>query len=196
MEISSLLKLEYILAFATFILPGFLMMKIIKLKVPNKDFLLKDMLFEAFSYSLLNIAIFGWIPYSFLLNGHSTLSTIAFIIVLVISPIILSMIYVKILGSKLFTQNFDIQIPTAWDWYFSQRPECILLVNMKDSSQVIGYFGEKSYATSYPNDGSIYIEKVYEKDESGNLVIVGNSNGILIQKGEYNTIEFFNIEGR
>ncbi len=42
MEFINLIKLEYILAFATFILPGFLIMKIIKLKVPNKDFLLKE----------------------------------------------------------------------------------------------------------------------------------------------------------
>ena len=195
MEIENLLKLEYILAFATFVLPGFLIMKIIRLKVPNKDFLLKDMLFEAFSYSLLNLSIFGWIPYLLLSNNNIGWSIVAFIVILVISPIVLATGYIKIVSSKFFAKHFDIQMPTAWDWYFSQRPNSILLVKMKDGSEIIGYFGETSYATSYPNDGSIYIEKVYMKDENNNLKIVENSNGILIAKDQYTTIEFYNIQG-
>lgn len=195
MEIENLLKLEYILAFATFILPGFLIMKIIRLKVPNKDFLLKDMLFEAFSYSLLNLSIFGWIPYLLLSNNYIDWSTIAFIFILVVSPIILATGYIKTVSSKFFGKHFDIQMPTAWDWYFSQRPNSVLLVKMKDGSEIIGYFGETSYATSYPNDGSIYIEKVYVKDSDGTLSRVENSNGILIAKDQYTTIEFYNIEG-
>jgi len=195
LEIENLLKLEYILAFATFILPGFLIMKIIRLKVPNKDFLLKDMLFEAFSYSLLNLSLFGWIPYLLLSKDYTGWSIVAFILILVISPIVLATGYIKIVSSNFFAKHFDIQMPTAWDWYFSQRPNSILLVKMKDGSEIIGYFGETSYATSYPNDGSIYIERVYIKDENGALVIVENSNGILIAKDQYTTIEFYNIAG-
>jgi len=194
-EIGNLLKLEYILAFATFILPGFMIMKIIRLKVPNKDFMLKDMLFEAFAYSLLNISIVGWIPYILLSNNQTGWSIVAFIFILVVSPIILATVYIKIVSSKFFRKHFDIQMPTAWDWYFSQRQNSILLVKMQDDSAIIGYFGEISYATSYPNDGSIYIEKVYTKDENGTLVIVENSNGVLIAKDQYKTIEFYNIEG-
>lgn len=66
---------------------------------------------------------------------------------------------------------------------------------MKDGSEVIGYFGEKSYATSFPNDGSIYLEKVYSKDEHGNLKLVENSNGILIAKDHHMSIEFYFIKG-
>lgn len=126
MQIISLLKLEYILAFATFILPGFIIMKIIKLKVPNKDFLLKDMLFEAFSYSLLNITVSGWIPYLILAYNKIGLAIFTFILVLTISPVLIALAYVKIISSTFFTKNFDIQMPTAWDWYFSQRLNSIL----------------------------------------------------------------------
>ena len=89
-------------------------------------------------------------------------------------------------------KNFDIQIPTAWDWYFSQRPNCILLISLKNGSEVIGYFGEKSYATSYPNEGSIYLEKVY-KYNNNELEIVPNSDGIVVAKNEFDTIQFYNI---
>ena len=170
-------------------------MKIIRLKVPNKDFLLKDMLFEAFAYSLLNLAVIGWLPYLALSNNYIWVSILLFIFTLVVSPIFLAMGYIKIISSKYFGKYFDIQMPTAWDWYFSQRPNSILLIKMKDDTEIIGYFGEKSYATSYPNDGSIYIEKVYTKDENGALKIVDNSNGILIAKDQYTTIEFYNLTG-
>jgi hypothetical protein len=48
--------------------------------------------------------------------------------------------------------------------------------------------GEKSYATSFPNDGSIYLEKVYSKGEHGNLKLVENSNGILIAEDHHMSI--------
>lgn len=100
MEIINLLKLEYVLAFATFILPGFIIMKIIKLKVPNKDFLLKDMLFEAFAYSLLNIAISGWIPYLILSNNKIGWAIFTFILILTVSPILIALAYIKIISSS------------------------------------------------------------------------------------------------
>ena len=53
----------------------------------------------------------------------------------------------------------------------------------------------KSYATSFPNDGSIYLEKVYAKDESGNIQLVEHSNGILIAKDQYISIEIYSIGG-
>lgn len=86
-------------------------------------------------------------------------------------------------------------MPTAWDWYFSQRPTSILLVHMKDGTEVIGYFGNKSYATSFPNDGSLYLEKAYTKDDNGNLKLVENSSGILVAKDQHISIEFYSTEG-
>lgn len=194
MEIENLLKFEYVLAFATFILPGFIIMKIMKLKFPNKDFLLKDVLFEALSYSLLNISIFGWIPYLLSYYNHTVLSIIAYIIVLIITPIFLSLIYIKIISKNFFGKNFDIPISSAWDWYFGKRQKCILLVKLKDGKEIIGYFGVNSYATSYPNEGSIYIEALYKKDDvTGSLNLIPNTKGILIHKDQYSTIEFYNI---
>jgi hypothetical protein len=193
MDISNLLKFEYLLAVATFLLPGFIFIKIIKLKVPTKDFLLKDLIFEAFSYSLLNLAIFGWIPYLLLSNNKVNWAIFSFIIILTISPVLLSFLYIKIINSQFFINNFDIQVPTAWDWYFSKKPRSILLIHLKDGSDVVGFFGPNSYATSYPNDGSIYLEKVYTKNEDGKLKLVKNSNGVLIAKDQYISIEIYSI---
>ena len=196
MKFEDLIQLEYLLAFATLILPGFLVMKFIRLKVPNKDFLLKDMLFEALVYSLLNLAIFGWAPYLLLYYEYIVLSIIAFIFTLTISPVLLTFCYIKIIDSKWFSKYFDIQMPTAWDWYFSQRKNAILLIRMVDDTEVIGYFGNNSYATSYPNEGSIYMEKIYRKSsDSQSIEEIPSSQGMLITKDKYKTIEFYKTEG-
>jgi len=191
--IDSLIKLEYILAFSSLILPGFIIMKIIKLKVPNKDFLLKDMLFEALSYSLLNLALLGWIPYLLYDYEFKIMAFIAFILLLTLSPVLMALFYVNIISSKWFRNHFDIQMPTAWDWYFSQRPNIFVLVKLKNGSEIIGYFGENSYATSYPNDGALYLEAVYRKGNDDNLELINNNNGILISKDTFDTIEFIEI---
>lgn len=195
MDLQNLLKLEYILAFSTFIVPGFIIMKIIRLKVPNKEFLLKDVIFEAFAYSLINIAFLGWIPYFLLKNGYEICAIIAFILILTICPVILALLYVKFINSKLFRDRFNIQIPTAWDWYFSQRPICLVRIYLKDGNEIIGYFGESSYATSFPNDGNIYLEQVYVKNEKNELIASEGSSGILISKDSYSLIEFYKVEG-
>ena len=196
MKFEDLIQLEYLLAFATLILPGFLVMKFIRLKVPNKDFLLKDMLFEALVYSLLNLAIFGWAPYLLLYYEYIVLSIIAFIFTLTISPILLTFCYIKNIDSKWFSKYFDIQMPTAWDWYFSQRKNAILLIRMVDDTEVIGYFGNNSYVTSYPNEGSIYMEKIYRKSsDSQSIEEIPSSQGMLITKDKYKTVEFYTTEG-
>jgi hypothetical protein len=135
----------------------------------------------------------GWLPYLLLSNNKIGWAIFTFILILTVSPVLLALAYVKIISSDFFAKNFDIQMPTAWDWYFSQRPASILLVHMKDGSEVIGSFGSKSYATSFPNDGSIYLEKVYAKDDNGNLKSVENNNGILIAKDQHTSIEFYSI---
>ncbi len=195
MSIENLLQIKVVIAFAVLILPGFLIMKIIRLKIPNKEFLLKDVIFEAISYSLLNLSIFGWIPYLLFSNNCEGWGISSSILILTISPLILAFVYIKVISSNFFRKNFDIQMPTAWDWYFSQRPDAILLVHLKNGEEIVGYFGEKSYATSFPNDGSIYLEKVYTKSETGEINIVENSNGILIANNEYLSIEFFENNG-
>lgn len=194
MEIENLLKLEYILAFATFIVPGFIIMKIIRLKVPNKEFLLKDMMFEAFAYSLINLSLFGWLPFVLLNLEHEYWASLVFIVIIVGTPILLALAYIRILNSKWFQNNFNIQVPTAWDWYFSRRPLCFIRIYLKDGNEIIGYFGENSYATSFPNDGSIYLEKVYMQKEDGTLFMIEQSDGILISKESYSLVEFYKTE--
>ncbi|MEE8213239.1 MAG: DUF6338 family protein, partial [Alphaproteobacteria bacterium] len=63
------LKIEYLLLFAGFVLPGAISMYVYGLKVPQESHLLRDKVLEAICFSLLNFAILFW-PIS-LLFGDS-----------------------------------------------------------------------------------------------------------------------------
>jgi predicted membrane protein len=192
MDLSNLIKVEYIIVFIILIVPGFLIMKIIRLKIPSKDFLLKDMLFEALAYSLLNLSLIGWLPYLFIKDRFSIVFIILFMFGVIIFPILLAFVYIKAISSKWFMNNFNIQTPTAWDWYFSKSKTCILLITLKNGSIIRGYFGQNSYATSYPNEGSIYLEKIYTDNNEGELCIAKDNDGIIIAKNQFDTIEIYN----
>ena len=57
-----------------------------------------------------------------------------------------------------------------------------------------GYYGQNSYATSYPNNGDLYLETVYAVDDNGKFGdVIENSNGLLICKDKYTYIETFNV---
>ena len=57
----------------------------------------------------------------------------------------------------------------------------------------MGYFGQNSYATSYPNEGSIYLEKTYVYNDKNELCATEDSDGIIIAKNQFDTIEIYKI---
>jgi hypothetical protein len=95
-----------------------------------------------------------------------------------IIPIILHNVQEKIL-SKWF-QN---PTPTAWDYYFKQRKSCFIKIYLKNSSMIGGYFSNNSYATSFPNEGDIYLECQWSFDADGHfLEPLHGSKGILARR--------------
>lgn len=190
MDFLDISKIDYLFGYSVFVLPGFIIMKLIQLKVPNKPFLLKDVLFEAVSFSLFNLAVFGWIPYLVYRNG-SAWWMFFFVMLLVVCPVLIALGYIKIIGSEWFQTRFDIQMPTAWDWYFSKRPNRMVRVKLLNGLEVIGQFDKNSYASSYPNEGTIYLARVYKQLSDHSLELVSGNDGVLIAKDQYSTIEFY-----
>lgn len=83
--------------------------------------------------------------------------------------------------------------PTSWDWKFSSRKDYWILVTLKDSNQCGGYFGDKSFVSSEPDERDLYIEKVYSLDDNGDWLDVG-PKAVWIVPSEIKTIEFWPIE--
>ena len=69
-----------------------------------------------------------------------------------------------------------------------------MLIHLNDGNMVGGFLGEGSYATSFPNDGDLYLKAVYSINENGEFgKPIEDTKGLLIRKDQYSYIELFNV---
>ncbi len=59
--------------------------------------------------------------------------------------------------------------PSAWDVAFSDRAPCFIRVRNHDKTWYAGWFGAGSYASSWPDPRTVYVEIAYEIDENGRI---------------------------
>jgi hypothetical protein len=69
-----------------------------------------------------------------------------------------------------------------------------MLIHLTDGSVVGGYWGEQSYASSYPEQGDLYLSAVYKVDDSGQFEApLEDTDGLLIRKDQYSYLELFKV---
>ena len=66
-----------------------------------------------------------------------------------------------------------------------------MLVTLRDGTQVAGYFGDESMASSDPAYRDLYLENVYTIQEDGQWEPRDDSRGIYIEGSQIVFIEFF-----
>ncbi len=64
-------------------------------------------------------------------------------------------------------------IPTTWDFVFGKRMSAWLYVTMEDGSNVIGWYGGESFASSYPDASQVFLEAIYTETDDGSLKDLG-----------------------
>lgn len=81
--------------------------------------------------------------------------------------------------------------PTAWDAAFADISECFVRVRTRDKTWYAGWFGTNSYASSWPDPKTLYVELAYKVTESGRIEeAVDGSNGAFIDCTDVDYIEF------
>jgi hypothetical protein len=82
-------------------------------------------------------------------------------------------------------------IPTGWDWIFSTTEPCYVLITLTDDTEIAGYFGSRSMASSDPDRKDIYIERVYKIPDDGRpWAEVDGSLGMHVDGSQIAYIEF------
>ncbi|MET9736066.1 DUF6338 family protein [Streptomyces sp. NPDC006458] len=82
--------------------------------------------------------------------------------------------------------------PTAWDAAFSVRGKCFVRARLKDSRiWVGGFYGTKSYCTSYPESQELYLQSSWSMTPDGQfLARVPHTGGIVIRASDIDILEF------
>jgi hypothetical protein len=191
------LKPEQLLLIAGFILPGAISMYVYGLKIPQKDFELKDRIAEAICFSLLNFVVV-WIPIDSLLKADWVQNYRAagwFVVVagFVIAPAFWPFALLWLLHRAEAAQWISVRAKTAWDDFFShQRSGCWLQVELNDGRVVGGRFGRASYASAYPDPGHLYIEELWKIDDDGYFDERWPGNaGLLLRPSDYKLVRMF-----
>jgi hypothetical protein len=115
-------------------------------------------------------------------------------VLLVVGPVSWPLLFIKLFDWKWLTGRLQLPYPTAWDYFFKRRQECFVLVRLKSGKVLGGYWGATSYATSFPNDGEIYLQAVYQLAPDGRITKpIPGTMGALIRKDQYELMEFLAV---
>lgn len=83
------------------------------------------------------------------------------------------------------------QIPAAWDYAFSRlRGNTFVLVTLNDGSQVAGFFGKQSFASSSDKERDLLIEDVWVVNTRGPWTKPATEKSILLCGKDIRFVEF------
>lgn len=83
------------------------------------------------------------------------------------------------------------QIPAAWDYAFSRlRGNTFVLVTLNDGSQVAGFFGKQSFASSSDKERDLLIEDVWIVNTNGPWTKPDTAKSILLCGKDIRLVEF------
>ncbi|OYU34367.1 DUF6338 family protein [Novosphingobium sp. PASSN1] len=80
-------------------------------------------------------------------------------------------------------------VNSAWDWRFAGTKSSWVLAILKDGSRWAGYLGGGSFLSSDPAERDLFIQRVYELDESNNWL--ARESGVWIAHGEIQSLELW-----
>ena len=188
--------LESYTLFLVLVVPGLITMHVYRLLFAAREIDWKGGLVQALFYSSLNLAVS--LPILVPIHRHNFLEEHPYwyvawlMVVLLVLPVAWPFLYQVLLRWQWLASKIQLPYPTAWDYFFGRREPVFVLVQLRNGTRLGGYYGLRSYATSFPTDGDIYLETVYHVDEDGKFKeSIEGSSGVLIRKDQYELIEFF-----
>lgn len=189
------LEVSKLVLFILFFVPGFITIKTYNLISPSSKSTSEEIV-DAISYSSINYAV--WlIPliylYEFRLHDNYLLisSTTLFFIVF-ISPVALAFLWKKLRSFDFFQMFAPHPTGKPWDYYFSKKKTCGVIINMGSGKKVGGIYGVNAFSSSYPHEEQIYLDEEWIINEDGAFERpVAQSAGIIVFLKDAESLEFY-----
>ncbi len=180
---------------ALFLLPGYVIISIVNAFNPQSRFNESKYFLKCLLYSFVNLGVWGWV-YSVVLNKTVPETSLQWLLLAFVTLVgsallgfFIGLIKQKMHLSRLLNHLRILTIhPTqsAWDYLFSKQESYYVIVTMKDDKIVRGWFSDKSFASSDPDNHDLYIEQCYGDGWSEDP----QSRGIYIPGDQIKYIEF------
>lgn len=183
------------------LVPGFIHNGVLRKFVPIRqakehvDLILGFLTATAYNYAICSILIYLLLAGAF--SNHILEAALWFCIIFII-PILLAVLRAEVIQHDRLGVVYHIlrlrpisPIPTGWDWIFGRTSACFVLVTLSDGTEIAGFFGPNSMASSDPERRDIFLEKVYTiPDDGGAWVEVSSSLGMYVDGSQIAFIEF------
>lgn len=185
------------------LVPGFIYSGVISAFVPTRAHKEKELLLlryltaTAFNYAICSPLIYALV-FGVAFPNRPIGQAFCWFFVVFVAPVILALTRARLVQRdglgwlyRLVGLRAISPIPTGWDWVFSTTDPCYLLITLTDGTEIAGYFGRRSMASSDPERKDIFIERVYTIPEDGSAwVQVEGSLGMHIDGSQIAFIEF------
>jgi hypothetical protein len=174
-----------------FVALGFISLKMWSFLHPSQKIRLSESLIEAIIFSSFNhIVITGLY---FLLKKYLF---VWFILALGVFPLLWPIVLYLLLKMRVFKKARINLIPKSWDYFFSKRECCFMLIHLNNGRMIGGLYGTDSFTSSYPEKEDLYLQEIWEIDSQGGFIKkIPGSKGILVNHDVVEYIELFNVEG-
>lgn len=159
------LKIEYLLVFSGFVLPGAISMYVYGLKVPQQDHSLKDKVLEAICFSVLNFLVLIWLIRFLFEPNFLTVRPFESWCIVVVSFVVMPAFWpfalVWILRGAERLKWIKVRARTAWDDFFgTERRGFWIQAVLMDGKVLGGRFSQESYASAFPDPGHLFIQEL------------------------------------
>jgi hypothetical protein len=183
------LKDNNLLLLIYFVAPGFISLKVWGLLNSAPQVRLSENLTEAIIYSAFNALPFAGL-YSILYGLHPVL---AYIVIFLVFPVLWPLLFYLLSRIRPIKTRLT---PSAWDHYFNRHTACFVLLRFKNGGLAGGFYGNRSFASSYPEKENLYMEEQWVLDEEGSFIEKKrNTDGFLVSFSEIESIELFQVDG-
>ncbi len=189
-----------VLIIVAFVMPGFIASRVVSFTLPGTEPTDGRMLLTAITLSCLNYAVLSWLlVYAWLDKWYENplaIASLAFS-VLFVAPVLTGLAIPQIVESRWgrrVRERFQMMhpIPKAWDYFFRLRRTCWVVATMKDGHVLGGWYGVSSFASSFPAQEDLYLEKTCSMSPEGRILGVRElSQGAIIRMEDVRTLEMF-----
>lgn len=185
------------------LVPGFIYAGVIGSLIPlrrakeKEVLLLQYLTATAFNYALCSPLIYP-LAFGLIFTTSPIGQIVCWFFIIFLAPVMLALAHARIVQNDSFVWIYRMlkvrqisPIPTGWDWVFSTTGPCFMLITLADGTEIAGYFGPKSMASSESDRRDVYIEKVYRVPvDGGPWQPVADSLGMFVDGAKIAHIEF------
>lgn len=183
--------------FLLFFIPGFISLKVYSLLVADEKRDFSKDICEVVAYSALNYAAWSWLLLIITRPGFSEHHPVrmlgAICLIVFIMPVLWPIILLQFRRCEFLSKYLIDPVRRPWDYVFGKKESFWVIVHLKDGRRIGGLYSSDSFASSYPAENTIYLEKLWHLDEQGGfLEEVKNTNGAILMSSEISIVEFKN----